>query len=100
MATCRDYDAVVDACDQADNEDKDTCYWGGTIDTCQFIRFLSVTCEESNDNVFIRIQTAGVPDYCWNTSWSSNVATARAFDVTVSWNLSVSEITDTHIRDW
>ena len=100
MATCRDYDAVVDACTFTDFEDEDTCTSGGTIDTCEIIRFLSVTCEESNDNVFIRFQSAGTPDYCWNTSWSSNVATARGFDVTVSWNLSVSEITDTHIRDW
>ena len=100
MATCRDYDTQRDLCDYTDYEDHEECVNGGSLDYCEIYRFLSVTCEESNGNVFIRFQSAGTPDYCWNTSWSSNVATAQGYDVTVSWNLSVSEITDNNIKDF
>ena len=77
LDTCRDYDDLVDACLVSEEHiASDTCTEGGTLDSCVFLRFLSVTCLEENGNVFIRYQSAGAPDYCWNTSWSSNVATA------------------------
>ena len=110
--TCRDFDIKLDACGECDEQVQNSCiasnYYSGYEDcedgefkrACMFYRFLSVTCSEESGSVSIRIQSGGTPDYCWNTSWSENVASAHSFDVTVSWNLSVSEITDNNIKHW
>ena len=41
-----------------------------------------------------------MPDYCWNTKWKSIAPHAKGYDFEVSWNLSMSEITDRMIRHW
>ena len=110
--TCRDFDIKLDACGECDEQIQNSCiasnYYslyedcedGEVKKACMFYRFLSVTCSEESGSVSIRLQSGGTPDYCWNTSWSENVASAHSFDVTVSWNLSVSEITDNNIKHW
>jgi hypothetical protein len=84
-ASWSDFDSETISCTQSTCPDSTTA--GSPTQSCSWSRKLCVSCYESGSDVYIQVQTNGLPDHCYSTP---NTVYSWTFDFTVKYNVDIS----------
>jgi len=76
---------TVGSCTQETCPDSATA--GSPTQSCSWTRKLCVSCYESGSDVYIRVQTNGLPDHCYTTP---STVYSWTFDFSVKFNVDIS----------